>query len=251
VTPRPAAAPPDTTAHSRYPDRRTVAVLRPTFGRRPRARTAAAPPPYPLTGSGPATSVARTRAREEPVTDVDQLDPAADPGIPTRTIGGRRCTNRTGIAHLAGWAPGNSVNVRAKTDPEFPHGTKDGREYWYPLDGPNGVDAYLDVLTRRALDKKPPPVKPGDPDDLLHGEEAADALHIDYATLRSYVRLSKPIWNGEREGRAILPRPDLEEERERERLGPYIHRAWYRITLAEHQAQRPGPGTGAGRPAGT
>ncbi|MFG3423202.1 hypothetical protein [Micromonospora sp. NPDC048063] len=247
----PSDAPTTTTAPTRYPDRRTVTARRPpTSVRRAARRTAAAPPPYPLTGPGPATTVARTRAREDPVTAPGQHDRTDDPAVPTRLVDGHLCTNRAGIAHLAGWTPGNSVNVRARTDPDFPHGTKDGREYWYPFDGPRGVDAYIALLAERATAKKPPPVKDGDPDDELASEDAADALHIAPATLRSYVRYSIPYWQGDKTGRPLLPPPDIEEEREHERLGPYTHRAWYRRTLAAHQATRPGPGTGAGRPRG-
>ncbi len=174
-----------------------------------------------------------------------ELD-AADPQVPTRTIDGRVCTNRAGIAHLAGWPPGNSANVNAGRDPQFPQplGGTIGREYWYPFDGPTGVDAYIATLAERARAKKPPAVKPGDPDDLLHGEAAADALHIQWPTLRSYVRYSIPYWKGEKSGRPLLPPPDVEEEREDLKFGPYTHREWYRRTLAAHQAQRPGPGGG-------
>ncbi|MDM4723346.1 hypothetical protein QTQ03_28490 [Micromonospora sp. WMMA1363] len=179
------------------------------------------------------------------MTTPGQHDRTDDPAVPTRLVDGHLCTNRAGIAHLAGWTPGNSVNVRARTDPDFPtHLRKIGRDYWYPMDR---VDTYLAALAERAAAKKPPAVKPGDPDDDLHGDEAADALHIAAATLRSYVRYSIPYWTGEREGRPLLPPPDIEEEREN-KFGPYTHRAWYRRTLAAHQAQRPGPGTGAGRP---
>ncbi len=237
-----------TTAATRYADRRTATTRRPPpSGRRAARRTAAAPPPSSLTGSGPATTVARTRAHEDPVTTPGHHR-TDDPAVPTRLVGGRLCTNRAGIAHLAGWTPGNSVNVRARTDPDFPHGTKDGREYWYPFDGPHGVEDYIALLAQRAAAKKPPPVKDGDPDDELNTEDAADALHIAFATMRSYVRYSIPYWTGEKTGRPLLPPPDIEEEREDERLGPYTHRAWLRRTLAAHQANRPGPGTGAGRP---
>jgi hypothetical protein len=173
------------------------------------------------------------------VTDAaDQLDP----NVPTRLINGTLCTNRGGISHLAGWPPGNSVNVNAGRDPDFPKPlTKIGRVLWYPMDR---VDAYVATLAERDASKKPPAVKPGDPDDELHGPDAADALHIEYATLRSYIRYSLPYWAGEKQlkkgQRPLLPPPDITEEREHEKFGTYIYRSWYRRTLAEHQSQRPG-----------
>jgi hypothetical protein len=166
-----------------------------------------------------------------------QTPPAPEPAI--QVIDGVECTNRAGIALLAGWKPGNSVNVRAGTDTEFPQpirGQRISREYWYPLEGDHGVDEYLALLAQRAEEKKPPPLKPGNPDDRLGPEEAADAMHIAYSTFRSYQRYSVPIWEGHKAGRPLIPSPDLP--------GP----EWLRGTLAAHQAQRPGPGTGAGRP---
>jgi hypothetical protein len=176
------------------------------------------------------------------VTDAaDQLDTTHDPNVPTRVIDGTLCTTRAGIAYLAGWSPGVNAAHRSRTDPDFPaHLRKIGRDYWYPMDR---VDTYLAALAERAAAKKPPAVKPGDPDDELHGEEAADALHITYATLRSYIRYSIPYWRGEMDGRPLLPPPDIEEPREHPKFGTYIYRSWYRSTLAEHQQHRPGPGT--------
>lgn len=251
-----------TSTPARYPDRRTAARPRQPKRAQRRRRTAA-PPPY-LTNFGAAPAVAR-RAREDHVTDAEHTNDAAsiaspqhaadvdDPQVPTELLDGELCTNRAGVAHLAGWKPGNSVNVRAKTDPDFPHphGPKRGREFWYPFAGEHGVDAYLALLADRATAKKPPAVKPGNPDDLLTGPDAADALHIADATLRSYIRLSLPFWQGKKQGRPILPKPDVEEDRDDSPFGPYTWRAWYRKTLAEHQTERPGPGTGAGRPSNT
>ena len=169
---------------------------------------------------------------------------------PVKVVDGVECTTRAGIARLAGWPAGNNVNVRARTDPDFPKpiGGPEvrGRTSWYPFAGDTGVDRYLAILAERAQAKKPQPVEDGDPDDLLDPDETAAALHIEPATLRSYVRYSKPFWDGEQTGRPLLPPPDHEEQREN-RLGAYTHRQWYRRTLAAHQAQRPGPGTGAGR----
>jgi hypothetical protein len=255
--------PPPGSTPARYPDRRTAA--RPGTPSRPGA--AAVSPrhrPY-LTGRGTAPAI--RRAREDHVTDADQTSDAAsitgppattdvgDPQVPTRHHHGVLCTNRAGLAHLAGWKPGNSVNVRAGSDPDFPHphGPKIGRELWYPFTGEHGVDAYLVVLAERAAAQKPRPVKPGNPDDLLAGADAADALHIVEATLRSYIRRSLPYWSGQKQGRPILPSPDVEEDRDDSTFGPYTHRAWYRSTLAGHQPDRPGRGRGAasGRPTGT
>jgi hypothetical protein len=174
-------------------------------------------------------------------------DAPADPAVPVKVVDGVECTTRAGIAHLAGWKPGNSVNVRAKQDPDFPAPVNGpearGRVAWYALDA---VDRYLAVLADRARAKKPPAVKAGNPDDLLDPDQAADALHIAPATLRSYVRYSRPFWDGEKDGRPLLPAPDevtVDEHGERRR--------WSRRTLTAHQQQRPGPGTGAGRPRGT
>ncbi|MBN1174887.1 MAG: hypothetical protein JXA67_22200 [Micromonosporaceae bacterium] len=239
----------DTAPRARYAGRRTSVARRPTTaGPRAPGRTIAAPTPHLWPAYPGTATVAAARVREEPVTDTaDQASPPTDPTVPTRIIDGQPHTTRAAIAHMAGWKAGNSANVRAKSDPDFPHGVKVGREFWYPLAGPHGVDAYLALLAQRAQDKKPPEVKPGDPDDLLHGEDAADALHIAEPTLRSYVRYSLPYWTGERQGRPLLPPPDFEEQREN-KLGAYTHRAWYRHTLTAHQKQRPGPGAGAGRP---
>jgi hypothetical protein len=181
------------------------------------------------------------------VTDTEQA-----PEIPTQIIGGRECTNRAGIARLAGWKPGNTVNVRAGTDPEFPtpiRGQRVGREFWYPLDGDHGVNAYLALLAQRAVDKKPLSVEPGDPNDLLRPDDAADALHIDPATFRSYVRYSVPYWTGQKTGRPLIPPPD--EPHGDDATDARVRRKWRRGTLAAHQATRPGPGTGAGRPSGS
>lgn len=178
--------------------------------------------------------------------------PPADHDPPIRTISGREHTNRAGLAQLAGWKPGNSVNVRAKTDPDFPAGVKDGREYWYPLHGPGGVTEYLALLQERQQAKKPPAVEPGDPDELLGVEPAAAAIHVTPATYRFYVRLSLPYWpepyGQGHEGRPILPPPDHVEEGRKPLGATYPVRQWRRGTLAAHQAIRPGPGTGAGRP---
>lgn len=246
MTPRYRAAS-DTTTPARYADRRTAATRRPTASPRAPGRPTAPTLPLRPPHLGPANIAARTR--EEHVTDTaDQVNPTTDPAVPIRLINDTPHTTRAGIVHMAGWKPGNSVNVRSRTDPDFPHGTKIGREYWYPIEGDHGVDAYLAILAQRAQDKRPPEVKPGNPDDILHGEDAADALHIVEPTLRSYVRFSKPFWDGTRDGTPLLPPPDIEEER-RNTFGPYTHRAWYRRTLAAHHPNRLGPGTGAGRPA--
>lgn len=184
---------------------------------------------------------------EDRVTDTD----TGEPGITTREIEGVRCTNRAGIAALAGWKPGNSVNVRAKTDPDFPRPLdKIGRDYWYPFEGEHGVDVYLALLAERAAAKKPPPVEPGDPDELLETQQAAAAMHIKWSTFRSYVRYSIPIWEGRKAGRPLIPSPDQVTNYVDDDRIPRVRREWYRRTLAEHQAARPGPGTGAGRPTG-
>ena len=184
---------------------------------------------------------------EETVTGTQEQAPGAD--VPQRDIDGTRCTTRAGIATLAGWKPGNSVNVRAGTDPDFPPPlTKIGRDFWYPLEGENGVDAYLRILAERAVAKKPPPVEPGDPDDLLNVEQAAKAMHLTPASFRSYIRWSIPYWDGARTGTPLLPKPDeVDEAPARRGIGP--DRRWYRRTLAEHQKRRPGMGANAGRPA--
>ncbi len=231
-------APP--TTPSRYADPRTAAARPAPTRHRARIRTPAAAPHDPHGSTAAATATATAPPRN-PVTDpADQLDTTADPNVPTRNIDGNPCTNRPGIAHLLGWPTDPAIrNVYAGRDPDFPQPhSKIGREYWYPIDR---VDAYVALLAERAAAKKPPAVKDGDPDDLLHGEEAADALHIAYATLRSYTRHSLPYWTDEKTGRPLLPPPDVEEQREN-RLGTYTYRAWYRHTLAEHQQHRPGPG---------
>jgi hypothetical protein len=170
---------------------------------------------------------------------------AADADVPTRTIDGRTCTTRAGIANLAGWKPGKSVTERARIDPDFPHPLrKIGRDYWYPHDGAHGVDEYLRLLVERAVAKKPPAVKPGDPTDLLHGEEAADALHITYATLRSYVRLSLPYWTGERQAAPS----SLNRSRKNANTNARSHT--YRLAGAPRRtSSHAPPRTGAGRPA--
>jgi hypothetical protein len=165
-------------------------------------------------------------------------------------VDGVRCTSRTGIAALAGWKPGNTVHVRARIDPDFPHAISDQRldgVLWYPFGGEHGVDAYLSTLAQRARDKKPAPVKPGDPDDLLDPQQAADAMHITWATFRSYVRYSIPHWNDEQQGRPLIPPPDVETEVTEPGGLTQNRRQWYRRTLATHQAERPGPGNPDGR----
>jgi hypothetical protein len=162
--------------------------------------------------------------------------------LPIEIVDGVRCTTRTGIATLAGWAPGNSVNVRAGRDPDFPAPLRRVRgRYWYRLDA---VCAYVVVLERRARDRRPPPVTPGDPDDLLRPIEAARALHIGAGTFNTYVRHSIPYWTGQKTGRPLLPPPD------RVYGSAPVRREWRRGTLAAHQALRPGPGAGGGRPRG-
>lgn len=179
----------------------------------------------------------------------DQLDRDSEPGITTRDIDGQRCTNRAGIATLAGWKPGNSVHVRARADPDFPHpAAKIGRDYWYPFDGDHGVDTYLAVLAERAQAKKPPALQPGDPDDLLNSQQAAEAMHIAWSTFRSYIRYSTPRWEGIQPGRPLIPPPDSVVEVLDANGVPHETRLWHRHTLANHQAGRPGPGTNAGRP---
>lgn len=222
---------------SRYADRRTA----PAGGCPPAARGRPAtqspnhrPTTPPDRDRRPPPS---SRPRGEPVNATNTAD---DPDVPTRLIDGHRHTTRAGITHLAGWQPGNSVNVRARTDPQFPHGRKEGREYWYAFDGEHGVDAYLQILAQRAEAKKPPPVKAGDPDELLQGAAAAGALHISRDTLRDYIRRSRPFWTGNRNGRPLLPAPDDETSR-----GSYTIPAWYRKTLAAHQKGRKGQGTKA------
>jgi hypothetical protein len=180
------------------------------------------------------------------VTDTEQTSE-----IVTEVIDGHKCTNRAGIAQQAGWKPGNTVNVRAGTDPDFPtptRGQRVGREYWYPLDGDHGVTTYLTLLAQRAVAKKPLPVKPGDPDELLRPDDAADAMHLDPATFRSYVRYSVPYWTGQKTGRPLIPPPD--EPQGDTAADARVRRKWRRGTLAAHQALRPGPGDGAGRPPG-
>lgn len=171
-------------------------------------------------------------------------DPPADADIRVRDIDGVRCTTRAGIAALAGWPPGNTVHVRAATDPDFPDpisGKRIGRDYWYPLDGPHGVHNYLDLLDHRRQAKKPPPAAAADPARLYPPAEAAEIIGVDPATFRSYVRNSVQLWDqGER---AILPPPDDVEVQ-----GRRVLRRWRGDTLTNHQATRPGPGTGAGRP---
>ncbi len=184
------------------------------------------------------------------MTDADQ---PAEPEVPIRVIDGVECTTRAGIAALAGWRPGNSVHVRARTDPDFPRprGEKIGRDYWYPIEGEHGVDAYLALLAERAAAKKPPALKDGDPDELLTPSQAADAMHIKLSTFNSYVRYSKPYWDGEKTGRPLIPPPDATIDYVDDHGIPRHSRQWYRRTLAAHQANRPGPGTGAGRPTKT
>ena len=116
------------------------------------------------------------------------------------------------------------------------------RNNWYPLDGDHGVEACLELLAQRAAAKKPPAVKPGDPTDLLGLAEAADALHIEPSTLRSYVRYSIPYWTGDEQGRPLLPPPDHETEIDEPGTPPYTRREWNRSTLAAHQTIRPGSG---------
>lgn len=160
----------------------------------------------------------------------DQPD-ADTPDVPTRTIDGVTCTTRAGIALLAGWPEGNTVNVKAGTDPAFPVplGRYD-RKLWYPLEGETGVHAYLEVLATRPKAQKPQPVKPGDPEELLTSQQAAKELGIKWSTFRHYVRLSRRIWDGEKQGRPIIPKPD----------GSGLE--WRRGTLAAHQENRPGKG---------
>lgn len=171
--------------------------------------------------------------------------------VPTRTVDGVDCTNRAGIAALAGWKPGNTVHVRARTDPDFPQpitGAKLDGVLWYPLDGEHGVNTYLTALAQRAQAKKPDPVKAGDPEDLLDSQQAADAMHITWATFRSYLRYSIPHWTGERQGRPLIPPPDQETDVTEPGGLTQTRRRWYRRTLAAHQAERPGPGNPDGRP---
>lgn len=55
---------------------------------------------------------------------------------PTRVLDGARCVTREAIATLAGWPPGNTIHVRARTDPAFPTPLRGARiegRYWYPL----------------------------------------------------------------------------------------------------------------------
>lgn len=162
-------------------------------------------------------------------------------GIPLNVINGVRCTNRVGIQLLTGWKPGN-MKVRANTDKDFPQPeTTIKRVHWYPVDK---VEEYLDILAARAAAKKPPPVEPGDPDELLGPPGVASALGIEESTVRSYVRHSKPYWDGRKEGTPILPKPDRVSTATHGGGGTYTLREWYRGTLAAHQADRPGPGGG-------
>ena len=46
----------------------------------------------------------------------------------------------------------------------------------------------------------------------------------------------------------MLPPPDEETQLLTARGQHRMARRWYRATLTTHQAARPGPGTGAGRP---
>jgi hypothetical protein len=182
--------------------------------------------------------------------------PTADAeDIPIKIIDGYAHTTRAGIAQLAGWKPGRSVDVRAGRDPDFPQAAvKDGRHTWYPMDGPGGVAEYLAILEHRAGAKKPPPVKAGDPDDLLDPASAADAMHIARGTLDFYVNLCRPYWahphgDGQPHSHTLqLPPPDLESIARRDNGSSYTLRQWRRATLAAHQAARPGPGANAGRP---
>lgn len=169
------------------------------------------------------------------------------PGVPLREIDGVVCTTRVGIALLAGWPDGNTAHVRAGTDPAFPAALprRVGGAFWHRLPD---VETYLAVLADRDRRKKPRPAAPGDPDELLDSAAAAAALHLKIATLRHYARLSKPYWDGEKTGRPILPPPDEQEKTISARGRIQVRRYWYRHTLATHQAQRPGAGTGAGRP---
>ena len=169
-------------------------------------------------------------------------------GIDIRLVNGVECTDRAGIAVLAGWRAGNSVHVHAGQDPGFPRPMDvPGKTKWYPLAGPGGVDEYLSHLAERDRRLKPPPVLDGPADEMLSGPAAAKALRISPATLRSYVRYSVPYWAGEKSGRPLLPLPDEQTTRD----NGSITRSWRRATLATHQASRPGPGKGAGRPAST
>lgn len=173
------------------------------------------------------------------------------PDIPTQVIAGVACTNRPGIARLAGWKPGRSVDVRAGKDPDFPAPVgvpQLGESRWYPLAGDHGVYAYIALLGRRAQDKKPQPIRPGNPDELLRPDDAAHAMHIESPTFRSYVRYSIPYWTGTKTGRPLLPYPDDVQGGPVD--GDHVRRRWRRSTLADHQATRPGPGNDAGRPGG-
>lgn len=200
--------------------------------------------PYPHRRHG------RRRTQERSMTQ-----PATTADVQIRVVDGQECTDRVGIALLAGWKPGNSVNVRAKTDPEFPQPIRAQRidkSFWYPLEGDHGVLSYLEVLAERANALKPPQVKDGDDDDMLGPDEVADALHVTPGTFRFYVHRSKPFWpepfgQGRTDRQPILPAPDLEEERTEDATGrTYTHREWRRGTLKAHQDNRPGKGNRIG-----
>ncbi|MEV6967566.1 hypothetical protein AB0M47_20925 [Hamadaea sp. NPDC051192] len=196
-----------------------------------------------------ASAPVRRRRPARPPTQERYVPDTAPPGIPAapqiRQIQGRQCTDRPGIAILAGVAAGRAIDVRAGRDPDFPQPLeKIGRSWWYPLDGPDGVDAYVQKLYARGEAGRPPAVDDGDPRELLDPDGAAAAMHIDRSTLDHYVRLSRPYWQAAALGETLpgypqLPRPDVETELTNN-LGVYTHREWYRATLAAHQATRPG-----------
>ncbi len=162
-----------------------------------------------------------------------------------RVLQGRECTDRTGIAILAGVAAGRAIDMRAGRDDAFPTPLeKVGRTWWYPLEGKDGVYAYALLLTARGEAVRPPAIEDGDPRDLLNPDDAAAAMRIARSTFDHYVRLSAPYWEAAALGEELggyppLPRPDVETELTNN-LGTYTHREWYRATLAAHQANRPG-----------
>jgi hypothetical protein len=183
--------------------------------------------------------------------------PDTPPGLPEepefREISGVRCTDRRGIAILAGVAGGAALEMRAKRDKDFPQPLERiGRTYWYPLEGETGVDAYLLVLEERGEGAKPPAVADGDPEDLLNPDEAAAALHISRGAFDRYVAMSRPHWEAAARGETLpgnrypqLPSPDVETTGTN-RFGEFIHREWYRGTLARHQETRRGQAANRG-----
>jgi hypothetical protein len=177
-------------------------------------------------------------------------------GVPVRTIAGRACTDRTGIAAVTGLSE-RTVRFRGHDDPDFPQPVEapepsdaerpgqDWRRVWYALDD---VYAYRDQLaTRRAELAPPAPDTSGDPAELLDWRGLAQVWNVAEATARRYVYRARAQWTDpQAHPRPLVPVPDhgYDPDREAATDTPADWR-WYRRTLAAWP--RPGRGSSGGR----